>query len=245
MLTGLLSWQSFSPSPSLLKPPPRWFCIHHHKRGGKNFQRIRKGRETKDLRGFRTCHIRMVPPAQTSGLSSAVILSELTTDSTRRRKHELGRKWGKGEVSWNQRGLFPFSSRSGLWAQRRLLTPLSGGCRLPGYPQGAGSTAWGVLLSVTLCALIFPFSEPLTPPLPFLWVFPPSAPYSRLPPLVLQYFPLRCAKPLVTCLDGHALAETPSKGEEQQRIFVCLLVLLAVFFLSKPFLPSSPPPSPQ
>lgn len=42
-----------SPSPSLLKPPPRWFCIHHHKRRGKNFQHIRKGRETNGSRRFR------------------------------------------------------------------------------------------------------------------------------------------------------------------------------------------------
>lgn len=33
-------------------------------------------------------------------------------------------------------------------------------------PQSAVSTAWGVLLSVTLCGLIFPFYEPLTPALP-------------------------------------------------------------------------------
>lgn len=125
---------------------------------------------------------------------------------------------------------FHLFSLSCLRAQRRLLTLLSDGCWLPGYPQGAGSTAWGVLLSVTFCGLIFQFSEPLTPLLPFLWVFPPSAPYSRRPSRVLQCFPLRCAKPLVTCLDGHALAETPSKREEQQRLFCLFACVVGIFF---------------
>lgn len=36
------------------------------------------------------------------------------------------------------------------------------------------------------CGIIFPFFEPLT--LPFLWIFPPLAPYSCLPSLLLEHF---------------------------------------------------------
>ena len=58
------------------------------------------------------------------------------------------------------------SLASDVSGQRRLLTLLSNVCWLHGHPQGAVSTAWGVLLSVTLCGLILPFYEPLTPALP-------------------------------------------------------------------------------
>lgn len=72
-----------SSSPSLLKPPPRWFCIHHHKGGVKPSNTSKKGRKTntcskmlQTLLKLSVSCLRMVSPAQTSGLSSPVILSE-------------------------------------------------------------------------------------------------------------------------------------------------------------------------
>lgn len=83
-----------------------------------------------------------------------------------------------------------------------------------------------------------------------LWTFDPCPSFGYFFPqlliLVSLHFcwnisSLRCAKPLITCLYGQALAETPSKGEEQQRLFVYLLGL-GLFFLNLFFPPLLLPP---
>lgn len=72
-----------------------------------------------------------------------------------------------------------------------------------------------------------------------LWTFDPCPSFGYFLPqlliLVSLHFcwnisSLRCAKPLITCLYGHALAETPSKGEEQQRLFSLFAWVLFFFF---------------
>lgn len=76
-------------------------------------------------------------------------------------------------------------------------------------------------------------------PLPFLWTFPSLTPYSCLPSLQLEYFLPEVCQTSITCLHGHAPAEAPSKGEEQQRLF-CLfgcLVCWFCFFLKNFFFP--------
>ena len=100
-------------------------------------------------------------PAQRSCLNTS-----LATHSAGRRTAGPGSTWGEGEASWKWQGPLPFFSLSRLRAERCLLTPLSDVCWLHGRPQSALSTAWGVLLGVTLHGIIFPFSEPLTPALP-------------------------------------------------------------------------------
>lgn len=125
-------------------------------------------------------------------------------------KSELGRKCGEGKAPWKWQGLLAFFGFSWPhWA-------VSAAC-LDIQPQG---NAWGVSLSVTLCGFTAPFCEPLTSPsfgdfLPWLLI-------------VSLHFcwnisSLRCAKPLITCLHVHALAETPSKGSNNKDLFICLL----------------------
>lgn len=168
---------------------------------------------------------------------SPVPLSEqsLASTSTGRGKSELGRKRGEGKSPWRWQGLFAFLGFSWLGAEM-VLTPQSRVCCLSGSP--APRQCLRCFTQCHLCGSTAPVCEPLTSPsfgdfLPWLLI-------------VCLHFcwnisSLRCAKPLITCLHVHALAETPSKGSNNKNLFICLLFF--VYF--KYFLPSSPPPSPQ
>lgn len=87
----------------------------------------------------------------------------------------------------------------------------------------------GVFCSVSSCDLIFPFMNLW--PLPFLWIFPPSTPYSSLPLLLLEYF-----LPEV-CQTLNHLFVWPCSGRNSQQgggttkafLFICLGFVFCFF----------------
>lgn len=69
-----------------------------------------------DPREVKLCSSRMVSPAQTSAHFLCLNMG-LASNSTGRRKSELGRKWGGEKAFWKWQGLFPFFGFSWLWAE--------------------------------------------------------------------------------------------------------------------------------
>lgn len=129
----------------------------------------------------------------------------------------------EGEASWNCRACF-HSPACRVSGQR----PVSS------YHWATSAGSLDILKAPwALLGVFCSVSPTLRHNFPIFWTFDPCPSFGYFLPwrliLVSLHFcwnisSLRCAKPIITCLYGYVLAETPSKGEEQQRLSVCVFL---------------------
>lgn len=188
---------------------------------------------TSDPPVVKVCSSRMLSPAQTSAQFLCLNTSP-ASNSTGRRKLDLGRKRGKGKESWKWQGLTPFFGFSWLWAE---ISPHSTEhCLLLVWisiPKAMPQVLRSCHPLWLHCSILWTFD------LPFLWVFPPLTPHC-LPPLLLEYFLPEVCQTLNHLFACSCSGRNSQQGEQQQRL-VYLLVVFCLFLI----FPSSPPPSPQ
>lgn len=129
----------------------------------------------------------------------------------------------EGEASWNCRACF-HSPACRVSGQR----PVSS------YHWATSAGSLDILKAPwALLGVFCSVSPTLWHNFPIFWTFDPCPSFGYFLPWRLILISLhfcwnisspRCAKPIITCLYGYVLAETPSKGEEQQRLSVCVFL---------------------
>lgn len=174
----------------------------------------------------------MVSPAQTSAQFLCFNMSP-ASNSTGRRKSELGRKVGRGKSILEMAG-----PDSILW----LLLAVG---------RDFSSPHWALLLLVWISIpkampQVFHSCHPLwlhcsiswTFDLPFLWIFPPLTPYC-LPSLLLEYFLPEVCQTLNHLFACPCSGRNSQQGEQQQRLVYLLVVfcLFLTFFFPPLLLP--------